>query len=189
MELRQIIGEVGITTLHVTHNLDEAYSLGQRQSLMINGSLVQSGSTREVFERPVSARAARYFNYTNIFGGVAERTCEGTRIDLGHFSLQVGTKVAEGRRVEVCIRQQDIRIIKEGEAVRNSLKRNILSGEITNLIPLREECVMWFKITGSPRAYDLEARFPLRMEGRHELEEGKKISVALLEPMITVFEE
>lgn len=189
LELRQIIREVGITTLHVTHNLDEAYSLGQRQSLMIDGSLVQSGSTQEVFERPVNARAARYFNYTNIFEGVVEKTLGGTRIDLGHFGVQVRAKVAEGSRVRVCIRQQDIRIIEEGEGVRDSLKRNILSGEITNLIPLREECVMWFKITGSPRAYDLEARFPLRMEGRHQLHEGKKIRVALLEPMITVFTE
>ncbi len=103
--------------------------------------------------------------------------------------MEVSAKIAAGRRVKVCIRQQDIRIIQEGEAVRDSLKRNILSGEITNLIPLREECVMWLKITGSPKAFDLEARFPLRMEGRHQLHEGKKITVALLEPMITVFAE
>ncbi len=189
LELRQIIKEVGITTLHVTHNLDEAYSLGERQSLMIEGSLVQSGSTREIFERPVNESVARYFNYTNIFEGVAEETPEGTRINLGHFGVELSAKFAAGRRVKVCIRQQDIRIIQEGGDVRESLKRNILSGEITNLIPLREECMMWFKITGSPKPFDLEARFPLRMEGRHQLHEGKKIRVALLEPMITVFAE
>jgi ABC-type Fe3+/spermidine/putrescine transport system ATPase subunit len=189
LELRQIIREVGITTLHVTHNLDEAYSLGQRQSLMIDGSLVQSGTTREIFERPVNERVARYFNYTNIFEGVAEEAPGGTRIDLGHFGVEVSEKIGPGRAVKVCIRQQDIRIIQEGGEVRDSLKRNILSGEITNLIPLREECVMWFKIEGSPNAHDLEARLPLRMEGRHRLQEGKKIRVALLEHMITVFPE
>jgi ABC-type Fe3+/spermidine/putrescine transport system ATPase subunit len=189
LELREIVKEVGITTLHVTHNLDEAYSLGQRQSLMIDGSLVQSGSTREIFERPVNERVARYFNYTNIFEGVAEETPGGARIDLGHFTVEVSEKIETGRAVKVCIRQQDVRIIQEGGEVRDSLKRNILSGEITNLIPLREECVMWFKIAGSPKACDLEARLPLRMEGRHQLQEGKKIRVALLEHMITVFPE
>jgi ABC-type Fe3+/spermidine/putrescine transport system ATPase subunit len=189
LELRRIIREVGITTLHVTHNLDEAYSLGERQSLMIEGSLVQSGSTRETFGRPISESAARYFNYTNIFAGVAEKSAEGTRINLGHFGVEVSAKVAEGKRVKVCIRQQDIRIVKEGAALKDSLKRNILAGEITNLIPLREECVMWFKIAGSPRAYDLEARFPVHMEGRRDLHEGKRISVALWEPMIAVFTE
>jgi ABC-type sugar transport system ATPase subunit len=189
LELREIVREVGITTLHVTHNLEEAYSLGERQSVMIEGSLVQSGNTRQIFERPANEKVARYFNYTNIFEGVAEEHRGGTRIDLGHFGVEVGTKVAAGRKVKVCIRQQDIRVIKEGEAVRESLERNILAGEIANLFPLRDECVMWFKIEGSPNRYDLEARFPLRVEGKHELHEAKRISVALWEPMILLFEE
>jgi ABC-type Fe3+/spermidine/putrescine transport system ATPase subunit len=187
LELRQIIREVGITTLHVTHNLEEAYSLGQRQSVMIDGSLVQSGDTREVFARPANESVARYFNYTNIFEGVAEEHPGGTHVHLGHFGVEVSEKVAPGRRVRVCIRQQDIRIIREGAAVRNPLKRNILSGEIASLIPLREEFVMWFKIEGSPERYDLEARFPVHMEGRHGLHEGKRIRVGLLEPMIMLF--
>jgi len=189
LELREVVREVGITTLHVTHNLDEAYSLGQRHSLMIGGSLVQSGSKREIFERPMSESAARYFGYTNLFEGVAASTCGGARIDLGHFSVEVSAKVAEGRKVKVCIRQQDIRIVKEGEALKDFLRRNVLSGEIVNLVRLREECVMWFRIHGSPNAYDLEARLPLHMEGRHGLREGKQVRVALWEPMIAVFEE
>jgi ABC-type Fe3+/spermidine/putrescine transport system ATPase subunit len=189
LELRQIIGEVGITTLHVTHNLEEAYSLGQRQSVMIDGTLVQSGSTREIFERPASEDVARYFNYTNIFEGVAQAHPRGTRVHLGHFGVEVSEKVAEGKRVKVCIRQQDIRIIKEGATVKESLRRNMLSGEVANLFPLRDEYVMWFKITGSPNRYDLEARFPVHMQGRHELQEGKTIRVALWEPMIVLFAE
>ena len=91
-------------------------------------------SRAEIFERPVNERAARYFNYTNIFEGVAEETPGGTRIDLGHFGVQVRAKVAEGSRAEVCIRQQDIRIIKEGAAVKESLRRNVLAGEITGRV-------------------------------------------------------
>jgi ABC-type Fe3+/spermidine/putrescine transport system ATPase subunit len=180
---------VGITTLHVTHNLEEAYSLGERQSVMIDGSLVQSGNTREIFERPATEKVARYFNYTNIFEGVAGEHGGTTRIDLGHFGVDVSAKVGAGEKVKVCIRQQDIRIIKEGEAVRESLARNILAGEIASLFPLRDEYVMWFKIEGSPNRYDLEARFPLRVQGKHELREGKRISVALWEPMILLFAE
>jgi ABC-type Fe3+/spermidine/putrescine transport system ATPase subunit len=189
LELRRIIREVGITTLHVTHNLEEAFSLGQRQSVMIDGSLVQSGDTREIFERPANESVARYLNYTNIFEGVTEEHPGGTRVDLGHFGVQLGAKVAAGKRVKVCVRQQDIRIIKEGAAIKGSLKRNVFSGEIASLIPLREEYVMWFKIEGSQKRYDLEARFPLHMEGRHALHEGKRIRVALWEPMIMLFAE
>ena len=188
-ELEQLVKQLGLTTLHVTHNLDEAYTLGERLSVMIDGKLVQSGDRREIFERPANERVARYFNYTNIFDGVAEEHPEGTRINLGHFGVIVRAKVAEGKRVKVCIRQQDVRIIKEGAAVREPLRRNILAGEITSLFPLLEEFVMWFRVGGSPRKHDLELRFPLHMEGRHKLYEGKKIRVALLEPMIMLFEE
>jgi ABC-type Fe3+/spermidine/putrescine transport system ATPase subunit len=188
-ELKQLVRQVGLTTLHVTHNLEEAYTLGERLSVMIDGKLVQSGDRREVFERPVNERVARYFNYTNIFDGVAEKHPEGTRIDLGHFGVVVRAKVAEGKRVKVCIRQQDIRIIKQGAAIKESLRRNVLAGEITNLFPLLEEYVMWFKIERSPRKHDLELRFPLNVEGRHRLYEGKKIRVALWEPMIMLFED
>jgi ABC-type Fe3+/spermidine/putrescine transport system ATPase subunit len=189
LELRKIVEEVGITTLHVTHDLEEAYSLGERLSVMIDGNLVQSGARQEIFERPVNESVAKYFNYTNIFEGVAERHPEGTRIDLGHFGVFVRTQLPQGKRVKVCIRQQDIRLIKEDVAIRDSLKRNVLSGEIANLFPLREEYVMWFKLQGSPNTHDLELRFPLYMQGRHGLHEGKKMRVALWEPVITVFEK
>ena len=188
-ELKQLVRQVGLTTLHVTHNLEEAYTLGERLSVMIDGRLVQSGDRRDIFERPANERVARYFNYTNIFDGVAEDHSEGTRINLGHFSVVVRAKVADGKRVKVCIRQQDIRIIKEGAAIKDSLRRNILAGEITNLFPLLEEHVMWFRVERSPRKHDLELRFPLNVEGRHSLYEGKKIRVALWEPMIMLFED
>jgi ABC-type Fe3+/spermidine/putrescine transport system ATPase subunit len=52
LELKQIVREVGITTFHVTHNLEEAYSLGERLSVMIDGNLVQSGiSTTRTYSR------------------------------------------------------------------------------------------------------------------------------------------
>jgi ABC-type Fe3+/spermidine/putrescine transport system ATPase subunit len=188
-ELRQLVKQVGVTTLHVTHNLEEAYSLGERLSVMIDGRLVQSGERKEIFERPANERVARYFNYTNIFDGIAEEHPEGTRIDLGHFGVVVRTKVAEGKRVKLCVRQQDIRIIREGAPIRDTLRRNVLAGEITGLFPLLEEYVMWFRMERSPRKYDLELRFPIYMQGRHDLYEGKKIRVALWEPMITLFEE
>jgi ABC-type Fe3+/spermidine/putrescine transport system ATPase subunit len=187
-ELKQIVREVGITTLHVTHNLEEAYTLGERVSIMIDGNLVQSGNKQEVFERPANENVARYFNYSNLFEGVAGKHPEGTRIDLGHFSVLVSREIADGNRVKVCVRQQDIRIVKEGLPLKDSLRRNLFSGEIVDLFPLQETFLMWFRIDGSASKYDLELRFPIYVGGRHQLHRGKKIRVALWEPMIIVFE-
>jgi len=63
------------------------------------------------------------------------------------------------------------------------------SGTLLSQIELTEQGEIY--LPGSPDyiVNDLEARFPLHMEGRHELHEGKRIKVALWEPMIMLFAE
>ena len=46
--------------------------------------------------------------------------------------------------------EQDVRITKEIEAVRDPLRQNILAGEIRNWVQLREECVICFRIERKP---------------------------------------
>ncbi len=187
LELKRIIEGVGVTALHITHNLEEAYTLGERLSVLINGRLVQSGHKRELFEHPSSEDVARYLNYRNIFSGVAARHPDGTSIHLGHFHLIVRKRIPAGEKVRLCIRQQDIKIIREGLSVKDSLRRNVFSGEIVSLLPLPESCLMWFRIEGSPREYDFEVRFPAYIRVRHDLSQGKRVRVALWEPNIIVF--
>ena len=186
-ELKRIINEVGVTALHITHNLEEAYTLGERLSVLINGDLVQSGLKQEIFEQPSTEDVARYLNYRNIFSGVAEPHPEGTSIHLDHFRLIVGKKIQEGTKVNLCIRQQDIKIIREGSSVKDSLKRNIFAGEIVALFPLPESCLLWFKIAGSPKRYDFELKLPAYIPLRHNISPGKKIQVAIWEPNIILF--
>jgi len=186
-ELKRIITEVGVTALHITHNLEEAYALGERLSILINGDLVQSGSKQDIFEHPLSEDVARYLNYRNIFPGVTERHPAGTSIGLGHFHVIVGRNIREGQQVRLCVRQQDIKIIREGSPLKDSLRRNILPGRIVSLLPLPESCLMWFKIDGSPNTYDLELKFPAYIRVRHKLSPGQSIRVALWEPNIILF--
>lgn len=186
-EMRQVIGEVGITAIHITHNLEEAYTVGEKLSVLIDGELVQSGSKRDIFERPATENVARYLNYRNIYSGRAERHPGGTRVELGHFSVVVKDEIPVGREVAICIRPQDIKIIREDVGIRDSLKENVFSGEIISLFMLPEQCLMRFKMDGSPKNYDFELRFPTYIEKRHALYVGKRVRVAIWEPNIIVF--
>jgi ABC-type Fe3+/spermidine/putrescine transport system ATPase subunit len=188
-ELKSVVEEVGITTLHITHNLDEACTLGGRLSVLIDGQLVQQGSKDKIFEQPNTEGVARYLNYTNIFTGTTIEQPEGTRIDLDHFSVNVNQSIPSNVQVKVCIRQQDIKIIKEDVPVQDFLKRNIYSGTIIQLFPLPESCLMWFKMDDSPNRYDFELKFPLYLVQRHNLYPDKKIRVALWEPSIILFDK
>ncbi|MFH1842478.1 MAG: ABC transporter ATP-binding protein [bacterium] len=186
-ELKRIIGEAGVTTLHVTHNLDEAYSLGERLSVMIDGHLVQSGTREDIFELPVAEAVASYLNYRNVFTGVAEPCDTGTRIRTEHYPVTVTKIFPAGQTVRGCIRQQDIKIVQDDLPVAESLRRNVLAGEIVALFPLPDSCLMWFRLAGSPREYDLEVKFPAYLRERHQLAAGQRIRVAFWEPSIIVF--
>ncbi|MCX6357942.1 MAG: ABC transporter ATP-binding protein [Candidatus Aureabacteria bacterium] len=186
-DLQETIRALGITAVHITHNLDEAYTLGERIAVMIDGSLAQQGSRQEIFERPATERVARYLNYRNIFTGVASPVPEGARVDCGHFSITVGKPIPQGSRVTLCIRQQDLKIVREGFPLRHSLSQNVYAGEIVSLLSLPESCVMHFRMEGSPRRHDLELKFPAHIRERHNLAVGKRVRVAAWMPSIIVF--
>lgn len=186
-ELRRIIGEIGITAVHITHNLEEAYTLGERLSVLIDGRIAQSGTKREIFERPLSESVARYLNYRNIVTGQAARCGEGTRIDAGHFGITIDEKIPAGREVTLCVRPQDLKVIREGSEIRESLRENVFAGEIVSLFSLPESCLMLFRIEGSPRRHDFELRFPAYILQRHGLKPGKKVRVAIWQPNISIF--
>jgi len=51
-ELRRVHGEVGLTTLHVTHSRDEAEAMGDHLAVMLSGRVVQAGPIHDVLGRP-----------------------------------------------------------------------------------------------------------------------------------------
>ncbi len=186
-DLRKIMADVGVTVLHITHNLEEAYTLGQRLSILINGGLAQSGTNQEIFSSPVTESVARYLNYRNIYSGTAEDHREGSQIDLGSFNIIVNKRIEAGKKVTVCLRQQDIKIVREDSPIKDSLKRNVFSGEIVALFPFPESCLMWFRIAGSQEHYNMELKFPAYIPARHNLSVGTQVKVAVWEPNIIVF--
>ena len=187
-ELKRIIEGIGITALHITHNFEEAYALGERLSVLVDGRLVQSGGRREIFEHPATERVARYLNYRNIFTGTARKHDAGTRIETDNFDIVVPHSLPLGETVQVCVRQSDIKVIKHDQPVRDFLQRNLFSGKIVRLFPMTEHCLLWFRIDGSNREYDFELRFPRHIKARYRLEQGQQARVAFAEPAIIILE-
>ncbi|MFZ5564365.1 MAG: ABC transporter ATP-binding protein [Thermodesulfobacteriota bacterium] len=188
VETKKIIQEIGITAFHITHNLEEAYSMGERLSVLLDGKLHQNGPKQEIFERPATCDVARFLNYRNLFTGTAHVHPDGTRIDTGRFSVVVSKKITPGTQVTFCIRQQDIKILKPDKALKPALSHNVLSGRIVSVFPFPEYCMVFFQISGSPHAHDLEIKLPPYLRERHDLYAGKEVSVAFWEPSIILFD-
>ena len=69
IELRRIQREVGITTIMVTHDQEEALTLSDRIGVLREGRLEQEGLPRDVYDAPESAFVARFLGDANVFEG------------------------------------------------------------------------------------------------------------------------
>ncbi|MFD7231235.1 ABC transporter ATP-binding protein [Streptomyces sp. NPDC059881] len=77
VELRGVFGRLGTTVLAVTHDQGEAFALADRVVVMRDGRIAQSGTPREVWQRPASEFVARFLGFDNVIpatvtGGTAE---------------------------------------------------------------------------------------------------------------------
>ncbi len=81
-ELRQLIKRVGITTVFVTHEQEEAFDLGDRVAVLSAGRLEQAGPPDDLYERPATLFVATFVGRANVFRGAAARALTGGGADV-----------------------------------------------------------------------------------------------------------
>ncbi|HEX8746569.1 MAG TPA: ABC transporter ATP-binding protein [Pyrinomonadaceae bacterium] len=97
-ELRELVKRLKLTALYVTHDQEEAFALCDRISVMSEGSILQTGTPRELYEQPEEVRVARFLGRNNLIEAVrlsathAEASMFRTTTG-GHHLLRVATKV------------------------------------------------------------------------------------------------
>jgi molybdate/tungstate transport system ATP-binding protein len=108
LELRRIHQEMGVTTLHITHNHMEAEELADRMAVMVEGCIAQVGRPHEVFFSPSTPAVSNFVGSLNILKciacrqlvpGLMEVDCGGMRIILPHD---------EGNMQKIAISPRDV---------------------------------------------------------------------------------
>ncbi|HET7265742.1 MAG TPA: ABC transporter ATP-binding protein [bacterium] len=112
LEIRRLHQTLGLTTVYVTHDQEEALSLSDRIGLMKDGMLRQVGSPEEVYLRPESAFVANFFGYRNLFP-VRVRTARGTQAEVAtpsglHLAGTMRDGVAAGAEAVAAVRPEDV---------------------------------------------------------------------------------
>jgi ABC-type spermidine/putrescine transport systems, ATPase components len=129
-ELKSIHQQIKTTTIHITHDFNEALVLADRMGIMCNGEMVQVGSPEEVFQKPQSQFVAEFVGIENIYSGILLDQ-EGVKyVDLGPLKLRVVSD--QQGKVRVAIRSEDILIA--GEKVSSSAQ-NMIPARIAEIIP------------------------------------------------------
>jgi iron(III) transport system ATP-binding protein len=126
--LRKTIGllrETGTTAMIVTHDPAEAASVGDRIALLQRGRLLQCGSAEDLYARPTTAFAARFFSEVNEVRG----TCRRGRVEtpLGSFAAP---HLAEHAAARVCIRPEHLRVASGPTGIRARVLASEFQGEI-----------------------------------------------------------
>lgn len=134
IELLKLQRELGITTIYVTHDQEEALALSTRIAVMNFGKVVQEGRPREIYEQPSEEFVAEFVGKSNLFFGAVVRlgngimeiqTDEGLRIQAA--SLPLSSSSEPGRKVILNIRPEAIELIRPGEA---STQVNRIPGKV-----------------------------------------------------------
>jgi iron(III) transport system ATP-binding protein len=92
-ELAAILREAEVTTLFVTHDREEAFSLADRVALMVEGAIVQAGTPEEIYLTPSSRWSAEFAGPGNFLPG---RVADGlVKTLVGSFPVANGVPAAE----------------------------------------------------------------------------------------------
>jgi spermidine/putrescine transport system ATP-binding protein len=120
VELKRLQRELGITFVFVTHDQEEALSMSDRVVVLKDGRIQQLGTPREVYERPANLFTARFVGETNFFPGTVTAVGENElRVDvlgLARTLRKPAFAVAEGQRLHVLLRPEDIRVLDPADA-------------------------------------------------------------------------
>jgi iron(III) transport system ATP-binding protein len=112
-EIRALQQRLGVTTVMVTHDQEEALTMADRIVVMNQGGIDQVGTPREIYETPVTPFVADFIGKVNVLAATAEG---GGRFRVGGFSLAVARPdIAPGTAVKLYLRPEDVAVSVNGE--------------------------------------------------------------------------
>lgn len=125
IELKRIQREIGITTIFVTHDQEEALTLSDRIGILKDGRLVRHGPPREVYDDPRDSFTATFLGDARLFTGTVE---------AGGLRLADGTLVPGVTTPTIAVRPENIHLSRSEPAtpchLRAMLNQKIFGGAL-----------------------------------------------------------
>jgi ABC-type Fe3+/spermidine/putrescine transport system ATPase subunit len=114
-EIRKLQKELGITTIYVTHDQEEALTLSDRIAVLSHGKLQQLGSPHELYEKPTNPFVADFIGINNLIPGKVKETMDAGRrlvVDTagGPIACAGDGRLRPGSDCTVCIRPETAEI-------------------------------------------------------------------------------
>ncbi len=135
-EIRRLQREFSISTVHITHDQEEALSMADRVAVMEKGRLVQVAEPRELYDSPATRGVAGFVGVANLWDGTV-RGENVVEVPFGVLRAETGG-LAAGERVAVLVRPE-----------------NVAAEEIPDAVNVFEGRLVRDRFLGAVRRYDL----------------------------------
>ncbi|QBD78703.1 ABC transporter ATP-binding protein [Ktedonosporobacter rubrisoli] len=129
-EIQEIQRRVGITTIFVTHDQDEAMSISDHVAVLAEGRLVQYDPPAQLYRKPLTTYVAGFVGAMNLLRGSISREgilLNGQLVPCQHIPVRV-----EGE-VDIAVRPEDVRLVENGGALAQ-VKQRIPRGHYQELV-------------------------------------------------------
>lgn len=144
IEIKRIQKEIGITTILVTHDQEEAMSLADSIVVMKDGKILQTGSPRDIFENPTNGFVADFMGFSNFMSGkvlqIDNATGEITTEIMGQKVQAVysgSESLKNGDEVILAVRPENI-MVNTSESACNTWEGKVAAlsykGSVTRLV-------------------------------------------------------
>jgi ABC-type Fe3+/spermidine/putrescine transport system ATPase subunit len=131
-DIREIQQRVGITTVFVTHDQDEALSISDRIAVMNAGDVEQYADAQALYGRPATRFVADFIGTMNVFPAIPQgdqiRLADGTLVPCAERTAKLDAEA------EVCVRPEDVRLAKDGAGPIVSVRREIPRGHYKQMV-------------------------------------------------------
>jgi iron(III) transport system ATP-binding protein len=113
--LKRLQADLGITTVYVTHDQEEALAMSDRIAVMSNGRMLQVASPHEVYDRPATAEVAAFIGRSNFLDGTIASERDGTVVvqlteSRELINVTAGGQFLPGDDVTVAFRPESIHL-------------------------------------------------------------------------------
>ena len=180
-ELKALQRRLGVTTIMVTHDQEEALAIADRIVVMNHGVIEQVGAPQDIYRHPATPFVADFVGHMNFLPG---RLRGAGQIQIGPVELKADVsdiRVSSDGTVMVCFRPEDVQI-----RGLNPSQPNVLTLGISKIEFLGSFCRAGLTFDGNDEL-SLTADFSMNAMRDLELNLGKSVTIALPPDRLRVF--
>ena len=131
-QIRAVQQQLGITTVFVTHDQDEALAISDDVVVMNGGTIVERGLPQEIYTFPRNEFTARFLGISNSLEGIVDAvTAEGVVVRVGDFTMTSAKAdgFAKGDTVSVFLRPESFRLSRKEGPWQGTVEFSIYHGD------------------------------------------------------------